>query len=65
MSVRTLIALAFICVAAQAQSPLVKILSDELDRNFSVLKQKGEPPPYFMGYEVTDDEEEVITASRG
>ena len=65
MSVRTLIALALTCVATQAQSPLVKILSDELDRNFTILKQKGDPPPYFMGYEVTDDEAEVVTASRG
>jgi TldD protein len=65
MSVRTLIALALTCVTTRAQSPLVKILSDELDRNFSVLKQKGDPPPYFMSYEVTDDEVEVITASRG
>ena len=62
---RTLIALALTCVAARAQSPLVKILSDELNRDFSVLKQKGDPPPYFMGYEVSDDEADVITASRG
>ena len=46
--------------SAHAQSPLVKILSDELDRNFTVLKQKGDPPPYFMGYEVTDDEADVV-----
>jgi TldD protein len=65
MSVRTLIVLGLACAAAQAQSPLVKILSDELDRNFSVLKQKGDPPPYFMGYEVTDDDGDIITASRG
>ena len=65
MSVRTLIVFALAGALAQAQSPLVKILSDELDRNFSVLKQKGDPPPYFMGYEVTDDQGQVITASRG
>jgi predicted Zn-dependent protease len=51
--------------AARAQSPLVKILSDELERNFTALKQKAEPPPYFLGYEVTDQEEDVILASRG
>jgi TldD protein len=50
---------------ASAQAPLIKILSDELERNFTVLKQKGDPAPYFMGYEVTDNEAEVILASRG
>jgi TldD protein len=59
-----LIVLALAC-AAQAQSPLVKILSDELGRNFSILNQKGDPAPYFMGYEVTDDEGDVMSASRG
>ena len=64
MSVRTLIVLCVACVVAQAQSPLVKILSDELDRNFRPSR-RGDPPPYFMGYEVTDDEGDVIMASRG
>ncbi len=50
---------------AHAQSPLVKILSDELERNFTALKQKADPAPYFLGYEVTDQEEDVILASRG
>ena len=57
---------ALLCGAsAHAQSPLVKILSDELERNFTALKQKAEPAPYFLGYEVTDQEEDVILASRG
>ena len=48
-----------------AQSPIVNVLSDELDRNFKVLKDKGDPAPYFMGYEVTDDEADVLVASGG
>ena len=48
----------------RAQSPLVKILSDELERNFTALK-KADPAPYFLGYEVTDQEDDVILASRG
>jgi TldD protein len=63
--VRFLIVFALASVCASAQSPLVKILSDELDRNFTTLKQKGDPPPYFMGYAVTDSEEDVVVASRG
>ena len=50
---------------AHAQSPLVKILSDELERNFNTLKQKADPAPYFLGFEVTDQEQDVILASRG
>ena len=50
---------------AFAQSPLVKILADELDRNFTVLKQKGDPAPYFMSYEVTSTDTYVLVASRG
>jgi predicted Zn-dependent protease len=64
--VRTLAALSLsLAACAYAQSPLVKILSDELERNFTVLKQKADPAPYFLGYEVTDQEDNVILASRG
>ncbi len=47
-----------------AQSPLTKILLDELTRNFTALKQ-ADPPPYFMGYAVTETESDVIQASSG
>lgn len=53
-----------LAVCAHAQSPLVKILSDELERNFTALKNT-DPAPYFLGYEVTEREEDVILASRG
>ena len=62
---RTICFLFIACAGAWAQSPLVKILSDELERNFSVLKQKGEPPPYFMDYAVSDNEADVMVASEG
>lgn len=62
---RTLCFVAFACATAWGQSPLVKILSDELDRNFTVLKQKGDPPPYFMDYSVADDEADILVASEG
>ena len=63
---RTLI-LAFTLVSscAFAQSPLIKVLSEELDRNFTYLKQNGQPPPYFMGYEVSENDQDVIVASEG
>lgn len=62
---RTLVVFSLVAVCAHAQSPLVKILSDELERNFTALKQKADPAPYFLGYEVTDQEEDIILASRG
>ena len=41
------------------------ILSEELKRNFDGLKQKADPPPYFISYQVTDDEVESIHATLG
>lgn len=46
-------------------TPLVDILSSELDRNFSALKAKAEPPPYFLAYAVTESEAESVSASLG
>ena len=34
-------------------------------RAFKVLKQKGDPAPYFMAYAVTEEETEVIAATGG
>lgn len=63
---RTLIfALTLASSCAFSQTPLIKILSEELDRNFTYLKQKGEPAPYFMGYEVAENLVDTIAASEG
>lgn len=48
----------------QAQT-LIQILQDELQRNFTGLKQKAEPAPYFMSYSVTEQESDVISAVSG
>jgi predicted Zn-dependent protease len=63
--VRKLIAFCLLTACASAQAPLTKILLSELNRNFTILKQKGDPPPYFLGYEVTETENDSIAASRG
>ncbi len=60
-----LISLALFSTCASAQSPLIKILADELDRNFTVFKQKADPVPYFMAYEVSESESDVLVASQG
>ena len=52
-------------VAAAQPSFLLDTLSDELNRNYTVLKQKGEPAPYFLSYEVTEQEFHSISATLG
>lgn len=46
-------------------SSLIRILDEELQRNFTTLKQKGDPPPYFMSYAVSEQENELVSASNG
>jgi len=48
-----------------AESKVLGILTQELDRNFSILKQKADPPPYFISYEVTEEETHHIGATLG
>jgi TldD protein len=40
-------------------------LSEELKRNFTGLKSKADPPPYFLSYEVTEIESYSVGASLG
>ncbi len=62
---RILVVLAVAATCVSAQSPLIKILTGELDRNFATLKDKGNPAPYFIGYSVTDRESDTLSASDG
>ncbi len=67
--------LALVCLAASmavAQQPpqhvesiLLDSMSQELNRNFTVLKEKADPPPYFLSYEVTETNFQSVTASLG
>ncbi|MDZ7638426.1 MAG: metallopeptidase TldD-related protein [Bryobacterales bacterium] len=50
--------------AARAQD-LLEILRGELDRNFSALKEKGDPKPYYLSYQATDVQTSVVDASLG
>jgi len=59
-------ALLLVCLPSSfAESKVLGILSQELDRNFSILKEKADPPPYFISYEVTEDESHHIGATLG
>ena len=53
------------CALSLAAQNLPQILNDELQRNFAVLKQKGDPAPYFLSYTVTDEESDIVSASLG
>lgn len=52
-------------VSAAAEPALVRILSAELDRNFAILREKADPPPYFISYRVTEVDGGLIAASLG
>jgi TldD protein len=63
---RFLLTLAFALPLAAAPAPsLLDILSDELQRNFTILKQNGDPAPYYMDYTVTDEESQSLSATFG
>ena len=54
-----------VSLASAQQAPLLDILKDELDRNFRVLKEKGDPAPYFMAYAVTEEESQALSCTLG
>jgi TldD protein len=58
----------FVCVAAAASaqsSVLLDAMGEELDRNFSTLKTKADPAPYFLSYEVTEEGFQSVSATLG
>ena len=59
-------AIGLIAATSFAQTPpLLKILNEELDRNFRILKEKADPPPYFLSYSVTEQEVYAISGTLG
>ncbi len=52
-------------VVAPSAASLIDVLNGELNREFTVLKTKGDPAPYYMAYEVTDEESDSASASLG
>jgi len=67
--IRALVCISLLIPAATAQKttpgPVLQALDEELKRAFDVLKQKGEPAPYFIGYSVNEMESVDIDASLG
>ncbi len=63
---RILLTLVFALPLAAAAAPsLLDILSGELQRNFTILKDQADPPPYYMDYTVTEDESQSLSATLG
>ncbi len=55
----------FAIQAAAPPASLISILQEELIREFTTLKAKGDPPPYYMAYEVVDEQESRASATLG
>lgn len=51
--------------AAAPAISLLEILNGELNREFTALKAKGDPAPYYMAYEVTEEQSDSASASFG
>src|SRR5512146_933999 len=66
-----LLCLTVLLASAQSPAPAAdpKILLDsmtqELDRNFTALKAKADPAPYFLSYEVTEVDYRSLSATLG
>jgi predicted Zn-dependent protease len=49
----------------QTKSVLLQSITEEMNRAFDLLKKKGNPPPYYLSYRVTDTELTTIGAAYG
>jgi TldD protein len=55
----------FTTVAAAQSSLLLDVMTQELNRNFSILSHKADPAPYFLSYEVTEEDYHGAAATLG
>jgi predicted Zn-dependent protease len=51
--------------AAAQPTVLLDAMSQELNRNFTALKEKADPAPYFLSYEITEQDYKSITGTLG
>ena len=51
--------------AAAQPSVLLDAMSQELNRNFTALKEKADPAPYFLSYEITEQDFKSISGTLG
>jgi TldD protein len=65
ISLRLALLFAVVFPVAAQHSALLDAMSQELNRNFNVLKANADPAAYFMSYEVTEIEYRTIHATLG
>jgi TldD protein len=51
--------------AGTTNHSLIDILNEELTREFTALKAKASPQPYYLAYEVTEEQNDSISATLG
>jgi len=51
--------------AGSSSPALVDVLKTELSREFTALKAKADPAPYYMAYEVTEEQSDTASAMLG
>jgi predicted Zn-dependent protease len=51
--------------AAAQTTVLLDAMSQELNRNFTALKDKADPAPYFLSYEITEQDFQSISGTLG
>jgi predicted Zn-dependent protease len=66
LTIRVSAALAVLAQSRAAQTNvLLDTMAEELNRNFSALKERADPPPYFLSYEVTETDYATIDGTLG
>jgi TldD protein len=51
--------------AAAQPTVLLDAMSQELNRNFTALKDKADPAPYFLSYEITEQDFRTVSGTLG
>ncbi|HZS03392.1 MAG TPA: metallopeptidase TldD-related protein [Blastocatellia bacterium] len=70
-SLSTFITICLLALAGASQQSragkgvVLTALEEELKRAQQILGQKGEQPPYFIGYQVTETDYNVVSATKG
>ena len=61
-----LVILSFVSTSiGQTKNVLMQAITEEMNRSFKILKEKGDPPPYFLSYRIADTKSTVVSASHG
>src|SRR3954452_17872690 len=53
------------CVVSAQTAPLLDILKQEMDRNFTLLKEKADPATYFISYSVSEQQSDFFSGTLG